>query len=152
MIQLSRNGASQVVTVAFTPITYNVTFSETGLTNNTNWSVTFNGKTLNSTNSSISFTAIDGTYSVQVNGVSGYVTVSAPNNLTVSNSNTTVNVNFTAITTTTINTGNSGNSGSSVYEGLGIGVVVGGIIAALGTMLYSGTGPFKNFKLGKKAP
>ena len=78
--------------------------------------------------------------------------ISTLNNLTVSNSNTTVNVNFTAITTTTINTGNSGNSGSSVYEGLGIGVVVGGIVAALGTMLYTGTGPFKNFKLGKKAP
>ena len=63
-----------------------------------------------------------------------------------------VNVNFTAITTTTINNGNSGNSGSSVYEGLGIGVVIGGIVAAFGTMLYSGTGPFKKLKLGKKAP
>ncbi len=149
---VSLNGASQVVTVAFTPITYNVTFSETGLTNNTNWSVTFNGKTLNSNTTKISFTAIDGTYSVQVNGVSGYVVISTLNNLTVSNSNTTVNVNFTAITTTTINTGNSGNSGSSVYEGLGIGIVIGGIVAAFGTMLYTGTGPFKNFKLGKKAP
>ena len=149
---VSLNGASKVINVAFTPITYNVTFSETGLTNNTNWSVIFNGKTLNSNTTKISSTAIDGTYTVIVNGVSGYVTISAPNSLTVSNSNTTVHVNFTAITTTVINNGNSGNSGPSVYEGLGIGVVVGGLVAVIGTLLYTRTGPFKNFKLGKKAP
>ncbi|MGC9167091.1 MAG: S53 family peptidase, partial [Thermoplasmata archaeon] len=46
------------------PATYTVSFTETGLSSGTTWSVTFNGNTKSSTTSTISFTGVtNGTYS-----------------------------------------------------------------------------------------
>ncbi len=56
--------------------TFTVTFTESGLSSGTNWSVTFNGVTKNSTTSTIVFTATMGTYSYTLNGVQGYQLVS----------------------------------------------------------------------------
>ena len=52
--------------------TFTVTFTETGLSAGTNWSVTFNGVTHNSTTPTITFAATMGTFSYTLNGVSGY--------------------------------------------------------------------------------
>ncbi len=58
--------------------TFTVTFTETGLSSGTNWSVTFNGATHSSTTSTITFTATLGTYTFSVNGVQGYQLQSGP--------------------------------------------------------------------------
>ena len=58
--------------ITFSKVLYNVTFTETGLKSGTSWSVTFDGLTQNSTNSSIIFTAVNGSHTYKIGNVSGY--------------------------------------------------------------------------------
>lgn len=51
----------------------NVTFNETGLPAGTNWSVTLNGTSANSTSDAIWFSVANGTYSFSVPALAGYV-------------------------------------------------------------------------------
>ena len=58
--------------------------------------------------------------------------------------NTTLSVSFSSQHTS--------SSSGSIYEGLGIGVVVGGLVAGLGVMFATGTGIFRSMKKGGKSP
>jgi len=68
--QFTVDGSAVVVFESFAP-TYTVTFSETGLTSGTSWSVTLDGVTVASTTAAIAFNESDGTYVFSIPGVAG---------------------------------------------------------------------------------
>jgi YVTN family beta-propeller protein len=91
------NGSDVVEpTLAFSPFLFSVTFSEAGLPNGTAWSITFNGTQENSTTSTISFSAGNGTYSYSIAPVSGWLQSTLPY------SGGSVTVNGAAVTEPTL--------------------------------------------------
>ncbi len=66
------NGSSINKTVTFSMVTYNITFTESGLPQGKSWSITLGNSTHSSTGSTISFTEPNGTYKFTVGLVSGY--------------------------------------------------------------------------------
>ena len=68
------SGKSMIQDLSFAlPNTYTVTFTESGLALGTTWSVTLDGQIQSSTTNTIAFSGINGTYSYEVNNVSGYL-------------------------------------------------------------------------------
>lgn len=94
------NGNNVTVNIFFKSTEkYPITFTEVGLPAGTVWSVTLNGTTLSSSNSTIVFNMLNGTYSYKVNNASGGSGIQyAPKNSTgtvlVSGSAVKVNVVF----------------------------------------------------------
>ena len=78
--------------------TYNITIKENGLPINTTWQFTFNGVSKTLTNTSYTFNVKNGTYDLSVTSISGY-NLNYPSTVTV-NSNETVNVDFSLLSTT----------------------------------------------------
>ena len=76
---------------------YQVTFSETGLPYGTSWSVTLNGSLETSTNSTISFTEANGTYSFTVGQVAGYNTSDATGEVNISGSQVNQAIKFSQV-------------------------------------------------------
>ncbi|MFG1555109.1 MAG: protease pro-enzyme activation domain-containing protein [Thermoplasmataceae archaeon] len=93
------NGASAGVNIAFTQDKYPVTFTESGLPSGTSWSVTFNGQTSSSTSTTVSFSAVDGTYSYTIGAVSGYTSSPSSGSVTVNGASAGVSIAFSATTT-----------------------------------------------------
>jgi len=87
-------------TLVYSQVTYNVTFAETGLPTGTNWSVTLNGTSQNTTGPSISFTEPNGTYAYSLGIVPGYRPSPAAGSVVVSGANKTVTVPFYQVTYT----------------------------------------------------
>ncbi len=88
------NGKNISQAAAFSKYTYKITFTETGLPSGTHWSMTFNGATSSSNGTTITFNAVNGTYSYTVSNVSGY---SAPSgSVTVNGANVPENITFTS--------------------------------------------------------
>ncbi|GGI80591.1 hypothetical protein GCM10007112_16760 [Vulcanisaeta souniana JCM 11219] len=94
------NDSNTIQTVTFKLITYNVTFTESGLPNGTPWSATLNGTTKTSTTGSINFTVTPGPYTYQVGLVNGYTASPGSGSITVGG-NETVPITFTPTTATT---------------------------------------------------
>ncbi len=90
------NGANVSESVAFSEVTYVVTFIETGLPSGTSWSVTFNGTTLSSTTNTISFTAANGTYSYSIGSISDYKVSPSSVSITVNGKNVSQSITFTS--------------------------------------------------------
>lgn len=100
------SGAPTAVDVLFTVSPYarfTITFTESGLSSGTNWQVTFNGQTLSSNTSSISFTATPGNYYYQAysNGSvspdsSGYLNVQSSMNVGINFVPQTYSITFIA--------------------------------------------------------
>lgn len=90
-------GAS-TVNVVFAPMqTYAVTFTETGLTNGTAWTVELNGLNETSTTSQVIFYVYNGTYSYQVFGVTSFSGPSkTTGTVTVNGSEQAVSVSYSA--------------------------------------------------------
>jgi len=84
-------------TLAFTQLTYSVTFTETPLPSGTNWSVTMGGTPQASTTSTITFTDQNGTYGYTVASVSGYTSSPSSGSVTVAGEAKTVTVTFNAL-------------------------------------------------------
>ena len=78
------SGASVSMPVTFSLVTYTVTFTETGLSSGTNWSVTVAGLTKYSTSTTISFNEPNGTYTYTVSNTSNYYTSSYSGTIAVS--------------------------------------------------------------------
>lgn len=95
---LTVSGADLLVPVSFrAPITYTVTFNETGLAPRTAWWVSLGGATADSTSSTVTLNVTNGSYPfVLVAGVqpTGYVSADSPGNVTVNGSPVEVNVTF----------------------------------------------------------
>jgi hypothetical protein len=113
------NGSAVVeAPIAYSPVEYSVTFTETGLTAGTNWSVTFNGTVSWSTTTTISWSVPNGTYSFTVGAVGGY---------SVNRSSGTAVVNGSALSqSVAFSASNSPLSGSPIlgYALIALAVVV----------------------------
>jgi hypothetical protein len=89
------NTATVTVNVA-PPVTYVVSFSESGLPSGTSWNVTFNGTKSSSSSSTITFTGVkNGSYSFTVGSVPGYVASPSSGTVTVNGTNASVQITFT---------------------------------------------------------
>jgi len=86
----------QPVVFSVPPTTYSVTFGESGLPDDTDWSVTFAGTPSSSSDSSIAFTVENGTYSFAASST-GYTALPASGSLTVYGAALTETIDFTAI-------------------------------------------------------
>jgi YVTN family beta-propeller protein len=95
-------GSDATKPVAFTALPagrYSVTFAETGLPGNTNWSVTFNATLASSTTASIVVTDVaNGKYSYTVGTVSGYTSNQTSGSVTVNGTNANAEIAFTKST------------------------------------------------------
>ncbi len=78
---------------------YAVTFSETGLSSGTSWSVTL-GTMQTSTGSAITFQETNGTYAYTLGSVTGYTAGSSRGNVTVSGAPTSVPITFSPSSST----------------------------------------------------
>ena len=67
------DGHSLIIDVAFTPLKFNVSISETGLAPGRRWFVDVNGTLYNSTADVITLQLLNGTYSYSVRDISGYI-------------------------------------------------------------------------------
>ncbi|MGP8073376.1 MAG: fibronectin type III domain-containing protein [Thermoplasmata archaeon] len=88
-------GESVSVTVVFAPVTYSLSFTESGLAVGTNWSVTLGSETHSSTTSTIVFAEINATYAYYTPPVAGYTSANLTGTLTVSGAPRAVDVTFT---------------------------------------------------------
>ncbi len=91
---LTVNGADVRQVVTFSPVTYAVTFTETGLPSGTTWSVTLGGSTQFSSTSSVIFQDPNGTYSFGVGTVTGYVVTRASGTVAVAGAPVVEDVSF----------------------------------------------------------
>jgi hypothetical protein len=81
------SGANQIVDIHFSK-TYMVTFTETGLTAGTSWTVTFNGTARASATTAITFTNVNGTsYAYTVTPVTGYTVAPPSGTVTIAGAN-----------------------------------------------------------------
>jgi Phosphoesterase family len=79
------------------PPTYAVTFTESGLPDQTDWSVILNGSLQASTNDSIVFQMRNGTFGFTVGSVHGYLAQPQTGTLTVAGAPATMGVSFTML-------------------------------------------------------
>ena len=96
---LSLNGVNATRSIVFTalppPLTHEVTFTESGLSSGTDWSVTLDGK-MHSGRGSIAFSGIaNGTFPFTVGIVGGYTASPASGSIPVSGENITKTIAFT---------------------------------------------------------
>ncbi|MGD0249546.1 MAG: thermopsin family protease, partial [Thermoplasmata archaeon] len=93
-------GAPLAIQVAFapTPSVHSVTFTESTLPSGTLWWVTLGGYTESSTGTSIAFSEPSGAYNYSVGVGPGYVPSPAAGSVTVSGTDVSVSIAFTAVT------------------------------------------------------
>ncbi len=93
----------------FVPVLYNVSFKETGLQSGISWSVTSGSTSHTSTNSTISFKEMNGTYTFTISNLTLYYTNDYSISTTVNGKNLTETVNFLhyAYITGTLSPGNA---------------------------------------------
>lgn len=90
-------GSNVSLVVVWVPVLYSVTFIETGLPGNTFWNVTLGNDTKSSSNTTISFKMMNGTYEYDIPDVNG-ITSSTPNGtIKISGAPTEVFVVFTGL-------------------------------------------------------
>lgn len=88
-------GSNPTVAVAFSPVTYALTFAETGLPASTSWNITVNGATVSSTSSAVTLLEAPGTYTYSAGHVAGYAAPPS-GTVTVGAQATTVDLEYTA--------------------------------------------------------
>ncbi len=86
------------ISITFILVTYVVTFSETGLTNGTLWSVAINNNTRFSTNSTIMYRLSNGSFQYSIQPLSGFSAETYSGNLTVNGSSITESVVWNLVT------------------------------------------------------
>ena len=93
------NGGPLSQTIAFNPVTYNVTFTESGLPLGAGevWNVTLNSVEESSPLSSIKFSESNGTYSYTVGIYQGYSSSPYSSTVTVNGTSVSVSVTFTQV-------------------------------------------------------
>jgi YVTN family beta-propeller protein len=94
------NGTSTRISIGFTAIRhvrYTVTFIDGGLPPATPWSTTLNGSTHSSTNSTINFSELNGTWEFAMGSVAGYVPTPSSGTVTVDGRNVSRIIAFAPI-------------------------------------------------------
>jgi hypothetical protein len=87
--------ASQLIEVTFDPVTYNITFRETGLAAGTRWTISVDETQFDSTGESISVQLPNGTYNYSILPVPGFVIDPTGGSLLVADGGSTLDVLFT---------------------------------------------------------
>jgi hypothetical protein len=85
-------------TLRYTPVTYSVEFTESGLRSGLSWSVTLIGNLESTAGMSISFTEPNGTYGYAVGSVSGYTSSPSSGTTPVNGANVTQVITFAPVT------------------------------------------------------
>jgi YVTN family beta-propeller protein len=93
---VSVDGGSAEIDLAFVQVTYALTFSESGLTPGTPWSVIVDGVSQTSTSPTLVFEEPNGTYSYSIGAVTGFSAVE-PGNVTVAGGSQTVPLAFSPL-------------------------------------------------------
>lgn len=88
----------QVVFQSVPEATYNIVFTQTGLPEGTQWSVTLDGTTLSSTGATITFDPLNGTYSYTITGIAGYTPGTLSGTVVVNGQDVGVSATFTQVT------------------------------------------------------
>lgn len=140
-------GGPVSVGVLFSRVTFNVSFSELGLPNGTNWSVELGGLTTSSSTSTIAFPEPNGTFAFRLGAVPGWTTSRFADSIVVNGSATTIQVIWTivAYSTTLVESGlpagtewwvnaSGGSLGSSSSSTLGISEPNGTYFYAVGVL------------------
>lgn len=89
--------SQDIVFTALPPPTYNVTFTETGLTSGTSWGVTLAGTTKHATTTSIVFSEVNGTVAFTILAVSGYSASPSSGSITVAGGPVDKSIAFTPL-------------------------------------------------------
>jgi YVTN family beta-propeller protein len=93
------NGSSVRQPIAFTVVTYGVTFAESGLPAGTSWTVSLNGTPLTTSTSLVAFTEPNGSYSFTVTPVASYAASPRSGTVTVAGGPVTQPITFTSTRT-----------------------------------------------------
>ena len=118
---ISGSGIGYATTLVYNPVTYTVTFTESGLPSGTSWSVTVGGSTVPSTTTTITFTEPNGTFAYAVGSVTGFTVSPLSGSTTVAGTSPPrVSVSFTPIPTSSSSSGLP----SWVYAVIGVVIVV----------------------------
>ena len=107
------DGAQLSESITFNPVTYKITFTESGLSSGTNWYVTLNGIAKSSSNNTIIFNEPNGSYSYIISGISGYRANTYSGTINVNGNPVSVTINWTIITYTITITENGIPNGTS---------------------------------------
>jgi hypothetical protein len=107
------DGAPLSESITFNPVTYKITFTESGLSSGTNWYVTLNGIAKSSSNNTIIFNEPNGSYSYIISGIPGYRASSYSGTISVNGNSVSVPINWTIITYTITITENGIPNGTS---------------------------------------
>ena len=117
------------------PPTFRVVFTETGLRAATNWSVTLNGVTENSSApTTISFSEPKGVYPFSVTAVQGYTETPRSGTITISSSTVTQPITFLEVASTT-SSGLPSLTGANGYYLLGVVCVAVAVLVGLDLVL-----------------
>jgi YVTN family beta-propeller protein len=92
------NGSPVSESVAFSQVTYTVTFTETRLPSGTSWFVTLNGATESSTTNTLTFSEPNGTYTYTIQSIAGYRTSTYAGTIIVNGNAVTNNIVWSIIT------------------------------------------------------
>ena len=90
-------GSPLTENVQFAEQTYTLSFNAKGLTSGTQWGVDFNGNTVNTTSSSLTFEVNDGNYSYQILNVNGYNLQQTPGYVIVNGANASVMADYSVV-------------------------------------------------------
>ena len=91
------NGSSVLASIVFILVTYNVTFSESGLSAGTSWSVTLNNESKSSPSNTIIFSEHNGTYSYSIGKMTGYTVLAQSGVVTVNGKSVSESIIFNQI-------------------------------------------------------
>jgi hypothetical protein len=96
------NGNSVEVSITFNPVTYKVTFNETGLPSGIKWYVNLSsGESYSGNGTVITFTEVNGTYSYRIETVNkNYAPVPSSGEFTVNGNSVNVSITFNLVTYT----------------------------------------------------
>ena len=91
------NGANLEISIKFNLVTYAITFTESGFSSGTSWSVTLNNIEKSSTNGTIIFNEPNGSYSYTISSISGYRANTYSGTIYVNGNPVSVSINWTII-------------------------------------------------------
>lgn len=130
------NGGSQQVNVTWTPVTYSVTFVETGLAAGTSWSVTLNGTLKSSTTSTLVFPVGNGTFAYNVSPLAGYRVSPTSGSVSVNGADQTLSVLWMRLYTVSLV--ESGLPTGTSWSVTVAGTLLSGTTGVLSTLLVNG--------------
>jgi parallel beta-helix repeat protein len=128
------SGANVSVAYTYLPVTYDATFSESGLPSGASWTITVGGTAYPGTGSTIVIALMNGSYPYSIAVPSGYTALPATSSLTVNGGAVSV---YVAVSAKSVPSTSSGPSNSELYA-LGAGLAIAAVAAVIGWLLYLG--------------